>query len=168
MHHNIRGTQWQATNAQFFHSNKHCPSKLLTQIHGNLFVLIVLLPNRIINGIRVATSWTRLCKKTPCTHWTLILCKSWVTWFLLGSMSSRFPSFTWISFYENWMAVCNTEQPGSENLVLKIPCELQFAPKVYIIDPNCNKRGRVLIQPVSQQIKSRNYYFNSAKDQCRV
>lgn len=33
------------------------------------------------------------------------------------------------------MAVCNTEQPGSENLVLKIPCELQFAPKVYIIDP---------------------------------
>lgn len=38
------------------------------------------------------------------------------------------------------MAVCNTEQPRSENLVLKIPCELEFAP-MYIIDPIANKSG---------------------------
>lgn len=38
------------------------------------------------------------------------------------------------------MAVCNTEQPGSENLVLKIPCELQFAP-MYIIGPIAIRGG---------------------------
>ena len=114
---------------------------------------MVLFPNRLISGIRVAAFLNPLVQENFIHLLDSSLCKSYVTSLIEGSMSSRFPSFTWISCDEYWMAVCNAEQPRSENLVLKIPCELQFAPKVYEIGPIAI-RGGVLIQPISQQIKS--------------